>query len=316
MQIVTGGSGFIGSNIVNKILRDGTSDVLVVDPISPNDPDRQYFDDTRVAFMDADEFRQQIRSGTFDGDVEAVFHQGACSDTLEDDADYMIDNNVEYSKDVLDFALRNKFPMVYASSAAVYGSGRTFVEEPAHEGPLNLYGRSKLEFDNYIRGLTLPDEATVVGLRYFNVYGPNELHKRRMASMPFQLFKQAHLKGVLKIFGGYGNVDDGEQRRDFVYVDDVVDVNLFFANGAPLRGIFNVGTGISRSFNDLAQILITLNGSGEVEYLPFPEQLVGRYQDFTEAPTERLRAAGYTAPFTSLEDGIRACWPALVAAST
>lgn len=314
MYIVTGGSGFIGSNIVNTILERHESDILVIDQIPPHDLSRGYFDDERVTFMDSGQFRDQIRSGSFQGNVEAILHQGACADTLVDDVDYMMDNNLEYSKDVLNFALEADAPLVYASSAAVYGTGQQFEEVPSNEAPLNVYGRSKLAFDNYVRGLTLPDSATVVGLRYFNVYGPNEPHKGRMASMPYQLFNQAHESGVLRIFGGYGDIGDGEQRRDFIFVGDVVDVNLFFATSPPVRGVFNVGTGGSRSFNDLAEVLIKLNGRGNVEYIPFPENLVGRYQDFTEASLDHLRDAGYTAPFTSLEDGLSKCWPAFQAA--
>ena len=232
-------------------------------------------------------------------------HQGACADTTESDGRYMLDNNFTYTKELLHWCLDRRVPLVYASSASVYGLSRHCVETPEHEGPLNVYAYSKLLFDNYLRRLLPWISTTVVGLRYFNVYGPRESHKGRMASMVWQLHQQLRTTGVARLFEGTDGYAAGEQRRDFVFVGDAVDINLFFAFGPSRQGIFNVGTGISRSFNDIARILIGLFGQGEIQYIPFPDSLQGKYQSFTESDITRLRSAGYDRPLTSLEDGIR-----------
>jgi ADP-L-glycero-D-manno-heptose 6-epimerase len=217
----------------------------------------------------------------------------------------MLDNNFTYSKELLHWALDRRVPLVYASSASVYGSSRHCAETPDHEGALNVYAYSKLLFDNYVRRLIPQISSTVVGLRYFNVYGPREAHKGRMASMVWQLYRQLKTTGVARLFEGTDGFAAGEQRRDFVYVGDAVAVNLYFATAAPKQGTFNVGTGTSRSFNDIARILIGLLGRGEIQYIPFPDSLRGKYQSFTESDITRLRAAGYDRAATSLEEGIR-----------
>ena len=217
----------------------------------------------------------------------------------------MMDNNYTYSKELLRWALEHRVPFVYASSASVYGLARQCTETPDHEGPLNVYAYSKLLFDNYVRRLLPQITSTVAGLRYFNVYGPREAYKGRMASMVWQLYHQVKTSGVARLFEGTDGYAAGEQRRDFVFVGDAVDVNLFFAFGPPRQGIFNVGTGASRAFNDIARIVIGLLGRGEIQYIPFPETLRGKYQSFTESDITRLRAAGYTRPMTTLEEGVR-----------
>ena len=257
--------------------------------------------------MAPEEFLEAIAARALPDRIEAIFHQGACADTTLTDGRYMMENNFRFSKQVLGLALERKIPLVYASSAAVYGGARAFAEQPENERPLNLYGLSKLAFDMHVRsrlaGLGTPD-STVAGLRYFNVYGPREAHKGKMASMLYQLYRQLKITGRARLFAGTDGFPDGEQRRDFVSVEDVVRVNLFFADGKPRCGIFNVGSGVSRSFNDVARTLIGLVGRGEIEYVPFPAALAGKYQSFTEAELTALRAAGCEHEFKALENGI------------
>jgi ADP-L-glycero-D-manno-heptose 6-epimerase len=204
----------------------------------------------------------------------------------------------------LQFALANKIPLVYASSAAVYGSSSAFAPSRENERPLNLYGLSKLAFDNHVRSVVARSESTVAGLRYFNVYGPRESHKGKMASMVYQLYQQLKSSGRARLFKGTGGYADGEQRRDFVFVGDVVRVNLALAEGPVRCGVFNVGTGRARSFNDIANIVIARLGAGAIDYVPVPENVVDKYQSFTQADLSGLRHAGYAENFSSLEDGI------------
>jgi ADP-L-glycero-D-manno-heptose 6-epimerase len=308
MHIVTGAAGFIGSNLVRGLNARGIRDILAVDDLEQGEKFLNLRDCDIADFMDRREFREAIRRGAPGLDAKVVLHQGACADTTERDGRFMMDNNYTCSKELLHWALERQVPFVYASSASVYGIGRECVETPACERPLNVYAYSKLLFDRYVR-LRLPTaRSTVVGLRYFNVYGPNEQHKGRMASMVYQLYDQLKHTGVARLFEGTDGYADGDQRRDFVYVGDVVAINLFFAEGKVKQGIFNVGTGGSRSFNDIARTLIARLGRGEIRYIPFPESLQGKYQSFTESDISRLRAAGYDQPFTSLEQGIsRVC---------
>ena len=311
VYVVTGAAGFIGSNVVRALNARGDEDILVVDDGEALKTSTNLSDCTFADAMDKGVFRERVTSGTFDAEVAAILHQGACADTMESDEAYMMDNNLAYSKDLLTFALGRKTPFVYASSASVYGVNRDSAEMPANEAPLNLYARSKLAFDEHVRSILEGVGSTVVGLRYFNVYGPGEARKGRMASMVYRLCRQLMETGVARLFEGTDGYGDGEQRRDFVYVGDVAGVNLFFAGGPATRGIFNVGTGNSRSFNDAVNAATALLGGGRVEYIPFPAELQGKYQSFTEADLSQLRAAGCAEPFTSLEDGIERslpCW--------
>ena len=262
--------------------------------------------------MDKREFRAALKAGDFESTrIRAILHQGACSNTLEDDGRYMMDNNFTYSKELLHFATGRKIPFVYASTAAVYGASTQFTEVPANERPLNVYGYSKLVFDDYVRRLLPHFKSTVVGLRYFNVYGPREQHKGRMASVIHHFTRQLKDTGAIRMFEGSGGYADGEQRRDFVFVKDLARINMFFGGllsdspKEPVQAVVNAGTGEARTFKDVAKALMAVHGPGKIEYIPFPGDLKNRYQHFTEADPAGLRSAGYTAPFTPLEEGIR-----------
>lgn len=321
MIIVTGGAGFIGSNLVQELNRLGERDILIVDNLAPasnlsgpkfiNLWGAEYSD-----YMDKAEFRQALTAGDFDHvPIRAILHQGACSNTLEDDGRYMMDNNYAYSKELLAFAARREIPLVYASTAAVYGLSERFAPVAANERPLNVYGYSKLVFDNFVRREfaqpAKPVRSTVVGLRYFNVYGPREQHKGRMASVMHHFTKQLRELGVIRMFQGSGGYSDGEQRRDFVFVKDLCRINLFFAGllaespKVPVQAVVNAGTGEARTFKAVAEALMMVHGPGGIEFVPFPGDLKNRYQHFTQADVTGLREAGYNAPFTSLEEGIR-----------
>lgn len=317
MIIVTGGAGFIGSNLIRQLNLSGESEILVVDNLAPTSalsaPKFLNLAGSRNAdFMDKREFRAALKARDFENArVRAIFHQGACSNTLEDDGQYMMDNNFTYSKELFHFAVDRSIPFVYASTAAVYGSSLDFREDPANERPLNVYGYSKLSFDNYVRCSLQEAKSTVVGLRYFNVYGAREQHKGRMASVIHQFGLQLKETGTIRMFGASGGYGDGEQRRDFVFVNDVARINMFFAGLLPespthiVHGVFNVGTGKARAFNEVAQALMETRGPARVEYVPFPSDLISRYQSYTEADISSLRSAGYDAPLTGLEEGVR-----------
>lgn len=302
--IVTGAAGFVGSNLVRALNARGYDEIVAVDDLSDGDKFKNLAGCGIADYWDRDEFRADIRRWNLRNDINLVFHQGACADTTESDGRYMMDVNYSYSKEILNWCLERRIPLVYASSASVYGLRRHCVEDPAHENPLNVYAYSKWQFDNYARRLFGEAKSTVVGLRYFNVYGPGESHKERMASMVWQLWKQLETSGVARLFEGTEGFADGDQRRDFVAVSDVAGVNLFFGLGPTHTGIYNVGTGQARSFNDVARALIRKLGRGRIEYIPFPESLAGKYQSFTEADTKQLRAAGYDASFATIEQGI------------
>lgn len=304
MYLVTGGAGFIGSHIVRGLNDRGITDIIVVDDLSDGHKCVNLNDCTIADYYDREEFRWMVERSALDAPLEAIFHQGACTDTMEFDGQYMMDNNFTFSRTLLNFALTKKVPLVYASSAAVYGASKSFEEIPENERPLNVYGYSKLVFDQHVRRRLEVAQSTVVGLRYFNVYGTRETQKGRMASMVYQLYTQLRETGKAKLFEGTDGYDDGEQRRDFISVEDVVKINLFFAEGPVRKGIFNAGTGESRSFNDIARTLVDLMGKGKIEYIPFPEELEGKYQSFTEAGVSRLRDNGYSDKFLTLEEGI------------
>jgi len=304
MIVVTGGAGFVGSNLVRGLNRRGIDDVLVVDDLRDGTKFRNLADCAVADYMDKDEFRKTLERGSFGDEISAILHQGACSVTTEWDGRYMLDNNYTYSKILLHFCIGKELPFIYASSAAVYGAGPEFAEDPSNEQPLNVYGYSKALFDRHVRRQST--NSQVVGLRYFNVYGPREEHKGSMASVALHFSRQVAEEGEARLFEGSGGYADGEQRRDFIYVDDVVKVNLWFLDNAGVSGIFNLGTGRSQTFNDVAKSVIARMGRGKIRYVPFPDKLQDRYQSFTQADMMRLREAGFTEDFLNVEEGVNA----------
>ncbi len=307
MIIVTGGAGFIGSNIVKGLNELGRTDILIVDNLQNGRKFRNLVDLDFIDFIDKADFLTRINANqAFDEAIEAVFHQGACSSTVEWDGRYMLQNNYEYSKSLLSYSLTRQVPFIYASSAAVYGGGKVFKEERRYESPLNVYGYSKFLFDQHVRRILPSAKSQIAGFRYFNAYGPREAHKGGMASVAFHLNKQLLSEGILKLFEGCDGYGDGEQRRDFVFVEDLVSVNLWFMQHPEISGIFNLGTGRSQTFNEVAAAVIAWHKQGKLEYIPFPETLRGAYQSFTEADMTQLQRAGYKVPFRSVEEGVPA----------
>ena len=318
--VVTGAAGMIGSNLVHGLNALGITDVIAVDDLTDGPKYRNLLGAQLSDYFDKTEFYTRFAKGEF-GKVDAVLHQGACSDTMEHNGRYMLDNNYRCSKDLLDAAQAQGTRLLYASSAATYGGSAAFREEPAFEQPLNVYGYSKLLFDNVVRRMLPTSASQVVGFRYFNVYGPREQHKARMASVAFHHFNQFRETGKVKLFGDYGGYAPGQQNRDFVFVDDVVAVNLWFLQHPDQSGIFNLGTGRAQPFNDVALAAVNaaraLKGDsalplselvrqGLVEYIPFPDALVGKYQSFTEADLSRLRATGCSHAFADVATGVKA----------
>lgn len=298
MIIVTGGAGFIGSNIIKGLNDHGVSDILVVDNLERAD---KHLNLNRLKFLDFVDKRDfDFASFLSNESVDAVFHQGACSDTVESNGRYMMKNNYEYSKQFLDASIDNNVKFIYASSASTYGNGTDgFKENSECEYPLNIYAYSKFLFDQYVRKVLSTGVPTqIVGLRYFNVYGEQENHKGRMSSLVFKLFNQAKAGNDLEIFEGSENF-----LRDFIYVKDIVDMNLYLLNKED-SGIFNAGTGKARSFYDIAKI-VSEHFSKKIKNIPFPDDLKDKYQKFTEADMSKFIATGYSKPFTSLEDGIK-----------
>ena len=320
MIVVTGAAGFIGSNLVRALNARAITDILAVDNLTRAEKIPNLADCEIADYLDKGEFIGRIRAGTLNAKVRAVLHQGACSDTMESDGRYMMENNYRYSLDLLEWCLAHKVAFIYASSASVYGGGRVFKEAREHEAPLNVYGYSKFLFDQVVRRRLDAARSQVAGFRYFNVYGPRESHKGRMASVAFHFFNQYRRDGKVKLFEGSGGYGPGEQIRDFVFVDDVVRMNLHFLDQPKLSGIFNAGTGRAQSFNDVAVATINairhargekpssledLRRAGAIEYVAFPPALVGKYQSYTQADLTALREAGYAEPFLDVEQGVR-----------
>jgi ADP-L-glycero-D-manno-heptose 6-epimerase len=311
--VVTGAAGFIGSKMVEALNRHGVTDIIAVDNLAHADKFRNLAGCEIADYIDQAEFLRELRR--LEGGVGVIIHQGACSDTMEADGRYMMENNYRYSRVLLEWCQEEEVPLLYASSASVYGSGPEFREERRFEKPLNVYGYSKFLFDQAVRRALPGRTAQIAGFRYFNVYGPNEAHKGRMASVAFHAFNQLRAEGKVKLFVGSGGYGDGEQRRDFVHVNDVVDVVLWFLERRELSGLFNCGTGRAQTFNEVAAAVINtvrethapleeLVASGLIEYVPFPPPLLGRYQSHTEADLSQLRAAGYPGEFMSVQHGV------------
>ena len=318
MIIVTGAAGFIGSNIVRGLNRRGITNILAVDDLTDGDKFVNLVGAQIADYMHKDDFRRRVLDGSLTG-IRAVFHQGACSDTTERDGRFMMDNNYRVTLELFEYCQSNKVSFIYASSAAVYGAGPVYVESLENERPLNVYGYSKFLFDQVVRARTATLTAQVVGLRYFNVYGPQEQHKGRMASVAFHNMNQFLEEGYVRLFGGWDGYADGGQMRDFISVHDVVDVNLHFLDHPETSGIFNCGTGRAQPFNDVAAAVVNamrgtqgktalslddLVKQGLLRYDNFPDDLKGRYQSYTQADVTALRQAGFTAPMRDVESGV------------
>jgi len=324
--VVTGAAGFIGSNLVRGLNARGITDIIAVDDLTQGDKFRNLADLQIADYVDQDVFYSRFAQGVY-GDVEAVFHEGACSDTMESDGKYMMDNNYRVSCDLFQACQHRGTRLLYASSAATYGGSASFIETPEFERPLNVYGYSKLLFDQRMRlecgadfsRLKNLTNNQVVGFRYFNVYGPREQHKGRMASVAFHQFNQFKAEGRVKLFGEYGGYAQGGQMRDFVFIDDVVAVNLWFFDHPAQSGIFNLGTGRAQPFNDVAHAVVNSlrTQAGQpalsladavaqdlIEYVPFPDALRGKYQCYTQADLTALRATGCNHVFADVQAGV------------
>ncbi len=324
--VVTGAAGFIGSNLIKGLNARGLTDIIAVDDLTQGDKFRNLVGLQIADYVDASVFYEQFAQGAY-GQVEAVFHEGACSDTMETDGKYMMNNNYTTSVNLFQACQKRGARLLYASSAATYGGSDTFREEPAFERPLNVYGYSKLLFDQRMRRecgndfqrSLLGKTTQVVGFRYFNVYGPHEQHKGRMASVAFHQFNQFQAEGKVKLFADYGGYGPGAQMRDFVFIDDVVAVNLWFFDHPNVSGIFNLGTGQAQPFNDVASAVVNglraLQGeaalslpamalTGLIEYVPFPEALRGKYQCYTHADLSALRGTGCNHAFADVQTGV------------
>ncbi len=317
--VVTGAAGMIGSNLIHGLNAIGIDDVIAVDDLTDGPKYRNLLGARISDYFDRSDFYRRFANREF-GQIDAVFHEGACSDTMEHDGRFMLDTNYRCSKDLLDACQAQGTRLLYASSAATYGGSASFREEPEFERPLNVYGYSKLLFDNVVRRRLPAATTQVVGFRYFNVYGPREQHKGRMASVAFHHFNQFRETGRVRLFGDYGGYGPGQQSRDFVFVDDVVAVNLWFLQHPEQSGIFNLGTGRAQPFNDVAEAAVNaaralkhepalpladLVSQGLVEYIPFPEALVGKYQCFTQADLAQLRGTGCEHPFADVQTGVQ-----------
>ena len=318
--VVTGAAGFIGANLVKALNERGIDNIIAVDNLAHAEKFPNLVDCDIADYFDKHAFLEQLTTGAWDGQIDAVLHQGACSDTMETDGRYMMENNFRYTVSLLDWCQEEAVPLLYASSAAVYGGSSTFKEGREFEKPLNIYGYSKFLFDQLLRrrmaeGLT----AQVAGFRYFNVYGPRESHKGRMASVAFHNFNEYRATGKVRLFEGWDGYGDGAQSRDFVSVEDVVKVNLHFLERPDLSGVYNLGTGQAQPFNDIAAAVVNtcrdaqgkpaltleqIRADGLIEYIPFPDVLKGKYQSFTQADISALRAAGYSAPFLDVTAGV------------
>jgi len=316
--VVTGAAGFIGSNLVHGLNAIGIDDIIAVDDLTDGAKYRNLLGARLSDYFDKDDFYPRFARQEL-GKIDVVFHEGACSDTMEHNGRFMLENNYRRSRDLLDACQARGTRLLYASSAATYGGSAKFQEIPQFEQPLNVYGYSKLLFDNIVRRELPIVRSQVVGFRYFNVYGPREQHKGRMASVAFHHFTQFREQGKVALFGAHDGYEAGMQSRDFVYIDDVVAVNLWFLQHPRKSGIFNLGTGRAQPFNDVA--LATVNGcrrlagqaplslqqqlsEGLLTYIPFPAALVGKYQSFTQADLTNLRSTGCDVQFADVASGV------------
>ena len=306
MIIVTGAAGFIGSNIVKTLNDRGITDIIAVDDLTDGHKFVNLADCQIQDYVDKDDFMNDILDGLYDDmKVRAIFHEGACSTTTEWNGRFMMHNNYDYSKMLLHWCQAQNVAFIYASSAAVYGGSNAFCVAPDCEKPLNVYGYSKLLFDQYVRRILPEATAQIIGLRYFNVYGPREQHKGSMASVAFHHNNQIQEQGEVKLFGPYDGHDAGEQQRDFIYVGDVVNVNLWFMDHPEHSGIFNCGTGRAEPFNNIAHAVIDWHKQGKIKFIDFPDHLKGHYQSFTEADMSPLLELGYDQTFKTVKEGVK-----------
>ncbi|MFP4473158.1 MAG: ADP-glyceromanno-heptose 6-epimerase [Candidatus Omnitrophota bacterium] len=310
MIVVTGGAGFIGSCIAAALNQRGRDDLIVVDRLAPDgDPKLRNLDHkNRAAYYDKIDFLEKIIADDLDEPVECIIHMGACSSTTGTDAQYYDENNFLYTRRLAEWCLKHDVRFIYASSAATYGDGSQGYDDDESRldalQPLNLYGKSKHKFDLWARDQGVLDR--IVGLKFFNVFGPNEYHKGDMRSVVNKAYPRVAKEGRIGLFKSYHpDFADGEQKRDFVYVKDAVDMVMYFYDHPDIGGIYNIGTGRARSWNDLARALFkAVDRQPQIEYIDMPEHLRPRYQYFTQAAMDKIRSAGYTAPLTSLDDAV------------
>jgi ADP-L-glycero-D-manno-heptose 6-epimerase len=309
MIVVTGGAGFIGSAIVQKLNRRGVSDVLVVDDLDHEEKKKNLGILKYTALQNKADFLKAILARSLKSPIKAIFHMGACSSTTETDQEFLTRNNFEYTRHLAEFSLEQKTRFIYASSAATYGDGAEGYQDDESRldplTPLNLYGDSKHRFDLWARDKKAFDK--IVGLKYFNVYGPNEYHKGDMQSLVRKGFFQIQETGKMRLFKSYKpQYTDGGQERDFLYVKDAVAMTLFFLDHPKIGGLFNVGSGTARNWNHLANALFSALGKEpDIEYIEMPASIRDQYQYHTKAQMGKIKKAGYDAPTTSLEDGIK-----------
>jgi len=309
MIVVTGGAGFIGSCFVWKLNQLGVDDILIVDHLGRDDKWKNLVEKRFSDYCDKDEFVERLEAGVYDGAVSGIMHLGACSATTEQDADYLAANNLQYSQVVARWCVAQNVKLWYASSAATYGDGtRGYSDDDAatpHFRPLNMYGFSKHLFDLWV--LRQGWQTRFTGIKFFNVFGPNEYHKGGMRSVIHKAFPEVRATGRMRLFKSYRpDYGDGSQQRDFVYIKDVLEVMGFFFTRPEVSGIYNLGTGQARSWNDVARAMFAALGiEGTIEYIEMPEELRDKYQYFTQADLTKLRRAGCTHQFMSLEESVR-----------
>ncbi|MBT5406926.1 MAG: ADP-glyceromanno-heptose 6-epimerase [Gammaproteobacteria bacterium] len=308
MLVITGGAGFIGSNLVNFLNNNQDDEILIVEEMDTYLKKFKNLDDLKyIDCIDKNTFINDLNnsSSKYKDKINNIFHLGACSKTTEPDRDYIMSTNLEYSKDILKYSANNKISLIYASSASVYGKTNSFIETPENESFLNHYAESKLLFDQYYRKHKDRISSQVVGLRYFNVFGPREFHKEGMFSVVYHFFTQINESDNINLFKGSHGYEDGEQRRDFIHVGDTVQVNNWLKNNPGVSGIYNVGTSKSRTFNDIANCVLDYYKRGSINYIDFPDNLESQYQAFTEADMSKIKSKGYSKDFTTLEDGVK-----------